>query len=81
VPIFQRKGAARRSRNQNQLHKEARKPGILSDGSWLPGFLIKKSSRNVTMLRDSTAKSAKLDEQARQRLKKFRWTTPAGCGK
>jgi hypothetical protein len=37
-----RKGVARPSRNQNQLHKEARKPGILFDGSWFPGFLTKK---------------------------------------
>jgi hypothetical protein len=27
------------------------------------------------------AKSAKLDEQALQRLKKFYWTTPVVCGK
>src|ERR1039458_10387393 len=40
-----------------KLHKEARKPGIILDDSWFPDFLIKKSSRNVTMLRDSTAKA------------------------
>jgi hypothetical protein len=38
-------------------NKEARKPGILSDGSWLPGFRIKKSSRQVTRLRDGMVKS------------------------
>ena len=44
---------ARLSRNQKQLHKEARKPCRLSVEFWFPGFLIKKSSRNVTILTDS----------------------------
>lgn len=54
--IFQRKDIARPGRNQNQFHKEAMNPRILSDDSWFPGFLIKKSSRNVTLLGDSTVK-------------------------
>jgi hypothetical protein len=40
-PVFLRRDAARRSRNQSEFNKEARKPGFLSGGSWFPGFLIK----------------------------------------